>query len=1509
MSTHTSDTFTENGWNRSLLCDSWVSEVLRECEMQHYKPDMWVAVDKNGTVPTTRTAEVVGVVVEDSSFTPAEEGTLSGAVVAENKNVAPAIDVRFMEEAYRCRLPCLTDHTGEEGAALHCPASTFCLSGISALGTDEAALKECLEAVVGKRPEFATPPYLRREAGNVSPCLWRGLINLGSTCYFNSIIQLLFRIPSVRRAILADGTQPDEGDSELMACGLKEIFAEMAFSKDGRRGVDPSSFVKFLSLDPLVQQDAQEFFALLIDWLGTHCGANVKTTVEKTFGGTLLYDRRCASCGASAFRAEPFLYLSLPIHSRLEDSLSSFRTPEEIQGFMCEKCGQSSTATSQQFLRNLPEVLIIHLNRFDFDLHTLERKKIHTPVTFDTVLDLEPHLKHWHETKGKDNGAAEVEAGAKKDAKGHVYELKGVVNHISSTALSGHYTYHSNVTVTREDHTTANLWLDMNDEVVTELGEKDGSISSKDAYLLVYYRMPSAETLTSAEVNESVSDSPEPEEFPPYLMNYVTHINTQLLAEMQRWDHGCSRTEELLQLWAKASASLFTEKPRHFNLNTQYYCVPVNWLFAFGRCFLPPFVDVRGFGKQNPESPRLTPSYNDYSMTETMGVVHYAGMEQVPTNMLLKGVQEFNVSSSCQGIKCHHRKIAPWGSFKLVPAETLELMVAFIKRVYEISGEQLDTTPDDFSSGEALMESLLLTPSNMCSVCVASNAAFIDHMTNHVEKDKYVLNVVMENHSSVATGSPVRPPALLTEEGEDATDEDVPVFVDEHFCRAWEEYYQAKMRWRHTIQMEGFTGTFAMWRTRHEPSSAHLEIKSSFLLGSTTIFGFINNMVFIDNEGNVISHRLVCPHGMLKPEGSPRIVPNSVRKYWIERILQILEEDTRLSGRYLTVSKETLTAALPFLPTTETKICADCVQLYASDAALQQTEKLRRFELKSKLPTLYAAGRLTSVPLVERLLRTTEIKTPEQYISANHPNRQTLKRGSNEKERKAKAEAWRVEQAVRIEAQKKKITSLEKEYEKVRREQQMFSGLARGKSALERLNDTYRPDLEAKKNLEEAREELQRLMMEQPPVQRTYYGCVPTWWVARYYKTIYAEVEYGEGGSDTDAADDLPLNSLLSSLPVINYSSFVCDHHSSLVSHEWLNPVDSWWDGAHKKRAGHIWLSPEELRLAKLYKTGKDSFCKWFPPMVILPWEEYVTLVDILAFDQMLVPNEAAMKEKGESHTSADFTPENVLPAENTVYLVEEDGVRSIYPRPCEECTPLLLRNFQEKITNFHDGSFKLTLHIKKSKKQFYDTVVTLSSADVPNGIHYNTKFGDLKRYIIDKITKEHYYVLLWEKTTIMKGKQELRVLLPNNKPTLPTEDDEPLRDGDADEIDDATLQQVGILDGDNLSVNYTDCIAESCAPSDEGEWQYIPPEILNATPKVPVGETGVAFGQTRLGGIAKKTGVSEENSPATTTAGAFPVMDAPSAEEQGISCSVCTFLNAPGMVVCEMCEAPLPTA
>ncbi|GET87430.1 ubiquitin hydrolase, putative [Leishmania tarentolae] len=1797
-------------------------------------------------------------IVEEALQQPPCNRIEPSALSEEMKALRAVLPPALIRKAYRLNTPCMMKHTTKNERLLNCTASPRCMVGLQLLGSDAVTREDCLKVLMGDGPHVVplstvkgssvTAPSVTTSSSSASteceqggaqvtkdtrddlaeaersataagdstertvmsdpsfPCLWRGVRNLMNTCYFSAVLQLIFSIARVRHAILndvaaqdhhcakAEETQGGAGCSQLAESGLKELFALMAFSREGA-GADPKSFATYLSLDVKVQQDAQEFFTLLLDWLRCQCGPAVKAAVTSTFSGTLLYDRQCGACGRSSKRAEPFLYLSLAVCATLEDSLAEFSKPEAVDGFVCEQCGQTAVATSLQYMRTLPDVLVIHWNRFEFDLHTLQRHKVTTTTSFPLQLDMGTYMRQWYEHKRNTTcKAAGSEGVVREESEAHhLYELRGVVNHLGDTAVSGHYTYHGKVSGTSAelDSGSGGAWLNFNDAEVSKLNRYQGQRgASPDAYLLVYHRITtSSSSPTCASVSgppgmikpaqrqpvaafTSTSAPPTPAEYPVYLRRYADRVNEECLAKRHDWIGQRAQAAVLFDLWATTAKAVFesatspSSAPAWTSSSTMatasLYVLPTHWLQNFGRFFLPAYVDAGALGggaesklkrsernlgtDASPAGDNVTSALTSGAdgadtklialgsaegasssgagapaegtpMPATVGPLRHGHMQTVEE--IRQQVRQCSLLQALPSITCSHGHVLPWASYKVVSAAAYAKLTHFLA----VCGSPLtvaangDTFPSPsttcVSKAASQHESLdggaascgaqsccTLMDSNLCPLCVAAMAAGVQALASRAAEDEAAeLSLTRaweeaeqrKRHAAGEEGdegdngagqgavasTAVTQSMQQQQQAEKSEDEQQQrVLVSKTVIEAWASFYTSQLGWGRVRQAEGYTGVLVMREARValpplpavSASTSTLSMaaavpstaSSASSLASPAVPNTVSRCLAntdkllslsalkVDRGDLNLSAQLLCPHGSLRPGEDVVAIPESLRRYWVPRFVEVFTMAhrsgvLRTSNSHWSVGEDEVERFfLPLIPASATSTtCQECMRSSVQHLTSRHQQRMKRMEERKRYPSLWLAGAMTCPAGVAQLLLSTGAENEEQLLAAQHPNRAFFKQ-NGEREYRDYVKTWTAAHQQRVAHQSSEVQRLRTALEKKRQHDAAWDARVTmrrsrgGRSGGRGVGTASTPSSPVTRSVPEAataaaappdlqtlegrlcyaEEALGKMMAQTVPDCIVTYGCVPTWWAARWYAAMQSEESKSDASKAGNDADD---NSLLA-LPRISFEKFKCVHSESLLEVSWLNPSDSFWQGARAKRAALLWNGERVERAGASSATSPPtspivtehrSQC-WLPPMVILPMDEYVALLTQYGEPGMLervtsstgssvgasttgaamgaadshvevndmnaeeaedeVSTEAAKKPTGPSAASTGdhrvaslstplpptATPvtmsraQTVPVAAAVIQVRFHNGVRQLWPPACAQCCRAMLANFDAHCESFVNGSLRLSIHVRKSRKNYYDAVSVLTSAAVqhtrgsaatsakggsnttatdtdaiPAGIHCYTTLGQLKIYISAHLREKHGYLVPAEVLQIGRGK---------NKPlkrcsTPPRTAEAPGHDtrgtaltsttlaGDAP-LDEATLQELGICDGETLSVQSVDIIAQTCpteAVIDE-EWEAIPPELLQtgasggASAASVVREHSVAFRETRLQGSHGRSIVAA--SPAVGVAAAGAVAAVPmvgtemAMEEQGLSCPVCTFLNAPDMVVCEMCEAPLPS-
>ncbi|KAM3590264.1 uncharacterized protein V6R79_006801 [Siganus canaliculatus] len=296
-----------------------------------------------------------------------------------------------------------------------------------------------------------------------------GLHNQGSTCYLNSVLQVLFRTEDFREAVERHCHENTAGGN-CLDCRLQSLFKELKW-RTGRT----HSITKCLGVDRVYeQQDAAEYFEKILSL--------TSPDVSQVFHGLLTHSIICSSCGTEMDSDGLFWHLPLALVDSdselysVVNGIKDYFREKHFRGqnqLYCDSCHAKSDAFTKRVIKNHPEVLMLLLKRFTLDYKYMEYVKINSDVIIPETLQIPENQS---------------------------YELYAVVDHFGSLR-GGHYTATINVN---------GEWYTFNDSSVTKTPPV--SITSSSAYLLFYKKtkeMPATEPSPSSSAeDELLSNDP-----------------------------------------------------------------------------------------------------------------------------------------------------------------------------------------------------------------------------------------------------------------------------------------------------------------------------------------------------------------------------------------------------------------------------------------------------------------------------------------------------------------------------------------------------------------------------------------------------------------------------------------------------------------------------------------------------------------------------------------------------------------------------------------------------------------------------------------------------------------------------------------------------------------------------------------------------------------------------------------------------------------------------------------
>jgi len=209
-----------------------------------------------------------------------------------------------------------------------------------------------------------------------NPVFGNGFVNSGNSCYVNSLLQVILRLPGFMEAIKDLVTTETHCTSALVAAYQHVLLMEaketlqpydasqIQLTVSGKLGIIAEKFSQ------RTQQDAHEFLVYLFDCLEMETG---KTVIADWFRSGLHYKTQCNSCNYNHTQQQIFMEISLDLDST--DSETSVKISKLIEkaikgnisipDYKCEKC-LNSGADQIVNVDYIGRLAVFHINRFGF---------------------------------------------------------------------------------------------------------------------------------------------------------------------------------------------------------------------------------------------------------------------------------------------------------------------------------------------------------------------------------------------------------------------------------------------------------------------------------------------------------------------------------------------------------------------------------------------------------------------------------------------------------------------------------------------------------------------------------------------------------------------------------------------------------------------------------------------------------------------------------------------------------------------------------------------------------------------------------------------------------------------------------------------------------------------------------------------------------------------------------------------------------------------------------------
>ncbi|XDV53611.1 hypothetical protein PO909_022066 [Leuciscus waleckii] len=320
--------------------------------------------------------------------------------------------------------------------------------------------------------------YESRFKQDIRVAQYTGLVNQGATCYLNTVLQILFMTEDFRKAV-------ERYESNNSISNINNLIAQlfMCLKPGGRNTATTEAITAELKINVHKQEDAAKCLQKILNM--------VDPEISKIFQGTKVDTTVCnnpPNAHDPLKQVKTFFIISISLESQdrlylqscFESYFASIIMCGEDQQIYCKDCERMMDTETICSLQKVPSVLVLHLERFEFDYDTMCCVKNYSPVQIPAQLSVRD------------------EAGVN-----HMYDLYAIANH--SGSLSGGH-YYADIKSFEDQQ-----WYRFNDDWVDQMCnfkcDLDNPFNSDKAYLLLYKKPSHSQTAEEEPILEEGTSS------------------------------------------------------------------------------------------------------------------------------------------------------------------------------------------------------------------------------------------------------------------------------------------------------------------------------------------------------------------------------------------------------------------------------------------------------------------------------------------------------------------------------------------------------------------------------------------------------------------------------------------------------------------------------------------------------------------------------------------------------------------------------------------------------------------------------------------------------------------------------------------------------------------------------------------------------------------------------------------------------------------------------------------